>query len=289
MTSDETVGEYLARARTLIKSKIKSGAMWSTEFDDTDAYHVCIRLLKTGLKARMLRRVTQFKSYKALFNHIKDKSEWTYFMEDNFAEQKNTQGTPMEVNEMYAWSKTLPEDQAEADMLAEVNEVYHRYGRFPMQCGYWIPGPRPQGVRALYRGGHRGLKPHLSRHTTVANQAYTFNGTTPHASINYTKGTFNMGGPFSTPYQAPYRYQPNQQQMQPLHQRFNSFMHEQNSNITQTDPTTTLIEQLQKLLSNHKKQVHQVNKVQASQPQPSVQWDLNTLTDGPQSQDDISE
>ena len=27
----------------------------------------------------------------------------------------------------------------------------------------------------------------------VANQAYTFNGTTPNANVSYTPGTFNMG------------------------------------------------------------------------------------------------
>ena len=82
MTSNETVGEYLARARTLIKSKIESGTMWHTEFDDTDTYHICNRLLKTGLKSRILRRVSQFKLYKAFFDHIKDEWEWSYFMED---------------------------------------------------------------------------------------------------------------------------------------------------------------------------------------------------------------
>ena len=72
MTNNETVGEYLARARTLIKSKIKSRVMWKTEFDDTDVYHICSGLLKTGLKSRMLRRVSQFSSYKVFFNHIED-------------------------------------------------------------------------------------------------------------------------------------------------------------------------------------------------------------------------
>ena len=64
MTSKETVGEYLARARTLIKSKIKNIAMWNSMFNKADAYHICSRLLKTGLKTRMLRRVSQFKTYK---------------------------------------------------------------------------------------------------------------------------------------------------------------------------------------------------------------------------------
>ena len=74
MTSEETVGEYLARARTLVKSKIKNIAMWHSEFDKTDAYHVCNGLLKTELKSRMLRRVSQFKTYKEFFNNTED--EW---------------------------------------------------------------------------------------------------------------------------------------------------------------------------------------------------------------------
>ena len=72
MTSEETVGEYLTRARTLVKLKIKNIAMWHSEFDEADAYHICNRLLKTGLKSRMLRRVSQFKTYKEFFNTIED-------------------------------------------------------------------------------------------------------------------------------------------------------------------------------------------------------------------------
>ena len=74
MSSEETVGEYLARARTLVKSKIKDSAMWHSDFDEADTYHICNRLLKTGLKSRMLRRVSKFKTYKEFFNNIKD--EW---------------------------------------------------------------------------------------------------------------------------------------------------------------------------------------------------------------------
>ena len=74
MTSEETVREYLARARTLVKSKIKNIAMWNSMFDEVDAYHICNRLLKTGLKTRMLRRVSQFKTYKDFFNNIEE--EW---------------------------------------------------------------------------------------------------------------------------------------------------------------------------------------------------------------------
>ena len=59
-----------------------------------------------------------------------------------------------------------PEDHTEAEMLAEVNKVYHRYGRYPTQCGYWTPGPRPQGFRAPLRGGQGGQRPFNPRHHT---------------------------------------------------------------------------------------------------------------------------
>ena len=59
MTNEETVGEYLARAGTLVKSKINHIAMWHSDFDEADAYHVYIGLLKTGLKSRML-NLSQF-------------------------------------------------------------------------------------------------------------------------------------------------------------------------------------------------------------------------------------
>ena len=90
-----------------------------------------------------------------------------------------------------------------------------------------------------------------TKNTTVANQAYTFNDTTPHASINYVPGTFSIGAPFSTHHQVPYGYQSNQQQTQLSQQRVNSFTKDQSNSVTQTD-TTVLLDQLQKLLNNHK-------------------------------------
>ena len=38
MTSEETVGEYLARAKTLVKSKIKDATSWHSDFHKVDAY-----------------------------------------------------------------------------------------------------------------------------------------------------------------------------------------------------------------------------------------------------------
>ena len=204
MNSEKTVSEYLARAKTLVKSKIKDATSWHQDIDEANAYHVCNRLIKTGLKSRMLRRVSQFKTYKELFNNIEDEWERSYFMEDDFAGKEDTPSAAAEVDEIHAWSEITTDYPVEAEMLAEVNE-YHKYGRYPTQHGYWTPRPRLQNFRAPFRGGQGNQRPftpwynnprHLN--TTVANQAYTFNSTTPYASINYTPGTFNMGAPLST-------------------------------------------------------------------------------------------
>ena len=74
MNSEKTVGKYLTRAKTLVKSKLKDTISWHSYIDKADAYHVCNRLIKTGIKSRMLRRVSQFKTYKDLFNNIEE--EW---------------------------------------------------------------------------------------------------------------------------------------------------------------------------------------------------------------------
>ena len=90
MNSEETVGKYLTRARTLVKSKLKEVTAWHHDIDEADAYHVCNRTIKTGLKSRMLRRLSQFKSYKDLFNNIEEEWDQSYFMEDDFASKEDT-------------------------------------------------------------------------------------------------------------------------------------------------------------------------------------------------------
>ena len=54
MNSKETVGEYLTRVETLVKSKIKDTTSCNSDIDEADMYNVCNRLLKAGLKSRML-------------------------------------------------------------------------------------------------------------------------------------------------------------------------------------------------------------------------------------------
>ena len=99
MNSEETVGEYLARAKTLVKSKLKDATAWHHNIDEADAYHVFNGIIKTGLKSRML-RLSQFKSYKDLFNNIEEEWDWSYFMEYDFACKEDTPNTATEVKEI---------------------------------------------------------------------------------------------------------------------------------------------------------------------------------------------
>ena len=153
MNSKETVGEYLMRAKILVKSNLKDATAWYHDIDKADAYHICNGLIKTGLKSRMLRRASQFKTYKDLFNNIEDEWEWSYFMEDDFAGKEDTPTTATKVDEINAWNEATTDNPVEAEILAEVNEVYHKYGRYPTHHGYWTPGPRPQNSKAPFGGG----------------------------------------------------------------------------------------------------------------------------------------
>ena len=101
----------------------------------------------------------------------------------------------------------------------------------------------------------------------MANQAYTFNGTTPNANVSYAPGTFNMGASFNM-YQVPYSQQQNQSYTQ-NQQYHNNSVTEQSSKTPQQD-TTAIIEQLQQLLLPQKNSVHQVNEVKATMPQCKV-------------------
>ena len=213
-------------------------------------------------------------------------------MEDDFAGKEDTPTTATEVDEINAWNETITDDPVEAEILAEVNEVYHKYGRYPTHCGYWTPGPRSQNPRAPFRGGqgyHKTFTPRYnnSRHqnTTVANQAYTFNGTTPNANVNYSPGTFKVGAPFNT-YQVPYNQQQNQNYAQNKQYHNNSFT-EESSKEPQQD-VTAIIEQLLQLVLPQKNSVHQVNEVKTTTPQPGTTWDLKAAAELPIAQEDQS-
>ena len=197
------------------------------------------------------------------------------------------------MDEINAWNDATTDDPVEAEILAEVNEVYHKYGRYPTHCGYLTPGPRPQNSSASFRGGRGYQKSFTPRYnyprhqnTTVANQAYTFNSTTLNTSVNYAPGTFNIGAPFNT-YQVPYNQQQNQMYAQNQQHHNNSFA-EQNNKTPQPD-TTAIMEQLKQLLLAHKNPVHQVNEVKVTTPQPGTTWDLKAAAELTTAQEDQSE
>ena len=95
------------------------------------------------------------------------------------------------------------------------------------------------GCKASEHGQHhsgeawRSFTPQYNnpRHqNTVANQAYTFNGTTPNTSVSYAPGTFNMGALFCM-YQVPYNQQQSQTYTQ-NHQYHNNLFADKQNNQT---------------------------------------------------------
>ena len=284
------VGEYLARAKTLIKSKIKHTALWHSDIDETDVYHICNELLKRGLKSRMLRRVSKFKTYKDLFNYIEGKWEWSYFMEDDFTGKEYTPNTAAEVDEIYAWNKTTTDNLMEGEMLAEVNEMYHKYGRYPT---LWILDTQTQTTELQSSIQGRSRKPETI-HSLVQPQAPEHHSSKSSLHIQWYHTTcqckwciFNMGAPFSTHQQVPYNYQPNQLHTPNQQYHNNSFAEKQNSATSQSD-ATALVEKLQQLILMHKNQDHQVNEVQMATPKPSSTWDLKAAAELPLTQEDQS-
>ena len=67
--------------------------------------------------------------------------------------RKDTPNTATEVDEINNWNKTTMDNPVEAEILAEVSEMYHKYGRYPSHCRYWNTGPRLQNPRPPFRGG----------------------------------------------------------------------------------------------------------------------------------------
>ena len=62
MMEEEMVGEYLACARTVIKAKLKDQLQWHSEYNNTDAFHMCNRISKPRLKSHMLSRVHKYRT-----------------------------------------------------------------------------------------------------------------------------------------------------------------------------------------------------------------------------------
>ena len=290
MKEGETLGEYLARARTLFKAKQKVGTEWDEEYDPSDMWYVVNGLTLTNLKNRISKKLNTYKSYKQCFDHIEEEWKKTHYLDGEYTNQ-----TSSEVNEIQEWQETPTDGPQEQAFQAEVNEVFQRYGRH-----YNNFQPRHQGsngYRPQYNGFNQNRNVRFSsnrfntpRHqsTTVANQVYTFNGTTTHPSISYAPGTLNMGpmhqqwGYQNQPYHSQYC---NKQQMP----AFNSFAQSNMQTSTKSTPDNagTIIEQMAKFLSSLKAQTHQVQEIQAQTT--SEMWDLSQATELPQTTTDSFE
>ena len=63
MTDNETVGEYLARARTLFKAKLRYAAQWNTEYNESNIYYViqsqAIELEEENLQQNTILQIIQ--------------------------------------------------------------------------------------------------------------------------------------------------------------------------------------------------------------------------------------
>ena len=161
MKEEETVGEYLARSRTLIKTKLKDRNQWLMDYNDTDAFHVCNRINKARLRSCMLPRVQKYSSYKEFFDSIEEEWDRGYIMEDDFIEKPK-----QEFNELQYWEEQTPEDQQEMMIQAEICQIFQKYGRQPPPYGQYR-GQRPTDSRQYsgkpYRGGgYRSSAPRMS-------------------------------------------------------------------------------------------------------------------------------
>ena len=195
MKENETLGEYLARARTLFKAKLKLDMQWDEEYDPPDMWYVVNGLTLTHLKNRISKKLNTYKSYKQCFDHIEEEWEKTHYLDGEYTNQ-----TSSEVNEIQEWEETPTDDPQEQAFQAEVNEVFQRYGRH-----YNNYQPRHQGsngYRPQYNTFNQNRNGRFSsnrfntpRHqsTTVANQAYTFNGTTTHPKRKLCTGNTKHG------------------------------------------------------------------------------------------------
>ena len=244
-------------------------------------WYIVNGLTLTHLKNHISKKLSTYKSYKQCFNHIEEEWQKTHYLDSEYASQ-----TSSEVNEIQEWEETT-EDPQEQAFHAEVNEVFQKYSRHYnnyQPCHHGSNGYRPQYNRfnpnrnGRFSGNHFNTPRHQS--TTVANQAYTFNGTTAHPNISYTPGTLNMGPMHQQwGYQnQPYYNQYGNKQMP----AYNSFAQSSTQTGTKNtlDNTSTIIEQMAKLLNSLKTQTHQVQEIQAQTT--SETWDLSQAAELPQ-------
>ena len=290
MKENETLGEYLARARTLFKAKLKLDTQWDEEYDPFDMWYIVNGLTLTHVKNRISKKLNTYKSYKQCFDHIEEEWEKTHYLDGEYTNQ-----TSSEVNEIQEWEETPTDDPQNQAFQAEVNEVFQRYGRHynnyqPHHQGSNSYRPQYNRFNQNRNGRFSSNRFNTPRHqsTTVANQAYTFNSTTTHPNVSYAPGTLNMGPMHQQwGYQnQPYHSQYGNKQQTPA---FNSFTQSNTQTGTKSTPdnTGTIIEQMVKLLSSLKAQTHQVQEIQAQTT--SETWDLSQATELPQTTTDSSE
>ena len=265
-------------------------------------WYVVNGLTLTNLKNHISKKLSNYKSYKQCFDHIKEEWEKTHYLDGKYTSQAQNSS---KVNEIQEWEETPADDPQKQAFQAKVNEVFQKYGRHYTNSKPWYQGTngyRFQNNRFNQNRNGRFMSNCFSnpwqftpRHqsTTVANQAYTFNGTTVHPSISYAPGTLNMGSMHQQ-----WGYQSQDNQYQPYHNQygnkqqkptFNSFAQSstQANPKNTTDNTSAILEQMTKLLSNLKAQSHQVQQMQAQTTTEA--WDLGQAAKLPQVTADSSE
>ena len=81
-------------------------------------------------------------------------------MEDNFTGKEDTPSVAGEVDEIYPWNETTTDNPMEVEMLAEGNKVYHKYGRYPTQRGYWKHPDPDHKTAELHSGEVKETRDH---------------------------------------------------------------------------------------------------------------------------------
>ena len=95
MKESKTVGEYLARARTLFKAKLRYTAQWTTEYDPSDMWNVINGLRPINLKTYILKKIANYKSYSVLTTSKKNVRRPITWMAD----------TPIKHRTQVKWTK----------------------------------------------------------------------------------------------------------------------------------------------------------------------------------------
>ena len=193
MKENETLGEYLARARTLFKAKLKLDMQWDEEYDPSDMWYIVNGLTLTHLKNRISKKLNTYKSYKQCFDHIKEEWQKTHYLDGEYTSQ-----TSSEVNKIQEWEETTDDPQEQA-FQAEVNEVFQKYGTTTTTNHATIAQMATDpSITDSTQTETADSQATTSTHPDTKAQQWptrhtTFNGTTTHPNVSYAPGTLNMG------------------------------------------------------------------------------------------------